>query len=462
MRKDTELTEVWTCDSEGCKWSGTRQNCDSHIRQLGHAVSPAIQQGVSVVTTTNHTTLADVVNATHNHVIEITKDYGRSADDLKVTQNLDDMMAAVNLAGRVARGWKLSLRPVTAETTAWYRVEFLTNSMTGPRRYHFFFDFIGTNPKTDDESELVSALSILDGKGTTFGGNPYLIASVDGVKYAEASIATRRAAAAAKSDLVGYAPFALPENTRAHFDRLYGVDAHINRVLKAVELAARTDFRKRINTVLIGPPACGKTELCRALKEAVGEGSVYEVDATACTKAGVLQDLDNFEELPRVMIIEEIEKANSDTLSFLLGIMDTRGEINKTTARGKIERDVKMLVIATVNNTDRFEALNYGALASRFSNVIYFQTPDDELLTKILQREIDEVEGDGSKGSGKKAYKWIKPTLEFCHEVKRTDARFVTAVCLTGQDDLLTNEYQTDLKVTMHKSDEIDMPTFPA
>lgn len=425
------------------------------------AGSPAVLQGVSVVKNSVDM-VAKSLSVKSAHVIEITKDYGRSADDLKVTQNLDAMMDSVNLAGRVARGWKMTLRPISEDSTAWYRVEFLTSSMTGPRRYHFFFDFVGTNPKTDAETELPAVLKILDQRGTTFGGNPYLVATVDGVKFSEQSIETRRAQAAGKSDLIGYAPFAIPENVRAHFDRLYGIDAHISRVLKAVKLAQDTDFRKRINTVLIGPPACGKTELCRALKEAVGPSSVYEIDATACTKAGVLQDLDEFEELPRIMVIEEIEKANSETLSFLLGIMDTRGEIRKTTARGKIERDVKMLVIATVNNTDRFESLNYGALASRFSNVIYFTAPNDELLTRILEREIDEVAGDGTKGSGKKKYGWIKPTLKFCNEVKRTDARFVTAVCLTGQDELLTGEYQADLKVTMHKSDEMDVAEWNA
>lgn len=400
-----------------------------------------------------------------SHVIEITKDYGRAADDAVVTKNLDDMLSSVNLAGRVARGWKLSLRNISEGSTKWYSIEYLNTSMTGTRRYHFFFNFHGFNAKTDSETELPAVLKILDSKGTSFGGNPYVLASVDGVKVSDSdrSIESKRAQQQGKSDLVGYAPFELPADALKHFDRLYGLDSHIRRVLKTVQLAQDSDFHKRVNTVLVGPPGCGKTEVCRALREAVGPQSVYEVDATAATKAGILQDLDAFEEMPRIMVIEEIEKATGDTLSFLLGIMDTRGEIHKTTARGKIERDAKMLVIATVNNFRRFSELNFGALSSRFSNVIYFSRPKDETLTMILEREIDEFVGDGTKGSGnkkflptstKKAYAWIAPALEWCKEVSNYDPRYIIAVCLTGQDDLLTGEYVADLRATMPHDDE--------
>jgi hypothetical protein len=331
--------------------------------------------------------------------------------------------------------------------------------MTGPRLYHFFFLVTGKNVKRDAEAELLGILRTLDAKGAAFKGNPIIVEAVDGAKFEGRSAESKLAGEKAKGDLVSYAPFEIPEDVLKYFKGLFGLDSHIRRLLRAVGVARDTEFTKRINTVLIGPPGCGKTELCRHLKLAVGSDAVMELDATATTKAGAQKMIDDAVEageLPRALIVEEIEKADSETLSFLLGLGDSRAEIRKTTARGNIHREAKMVIIATCNNYERFCSLNYGALKSRFANEIWFQRPSDKILTDILMREIDDVAGDGSEGSGAAKYKWITPTLAWCHEVDNLDPRYVITICLTGQDALLTDEYQTDLRATMQPSNIIE------
>lgn len=390
-------------------------------------------------------------------IVHISKYAGRKLEDDVLERFVEQMISAVNTSARIQRGWKIALKPIAEGQTEWYQIEFLSDNPKGPRKYHLFFELIGKNSKFAPEREIEDACRALEAKGASFGGNPFLIETVDGKDWeqSEESRASGKRGDT-ESSIVGYAPFHFPENYAPFFSHLYGLDAHIRRVVKTIKLAEESDFTKRVNTILQGPPGCGKTEICLAIKEAVGKECVYVIDATSATKAGILEDIDSFVEMPRIILIEEIEKAQGETLSFLLGIMDTRGEIRKTTAKTKIHKEMRCLVIATANNWQRFRELNYGALSSRFSNTIHFTRPDDDVLTMILQREIDDLKGDGNPGSGKKSYKWIAPTIKWAHEVDNLDPRYVIAVCLTGQDDLLTDEYQTDLRSTMfHEFEEV-------
>jgi len=241
-------------------------------------------------------------------------------------------------------------------------------------------------------------------------------------------------------DFMGYTTVNIPADFESHFDHLYGLEYNIGRIKSAIEIGIMSDWMYRYHCALIGRPGCGKSDICQTLKRMWGEESVLEFDATAMTAAGAMKELAEAEILPRVIIIEEIEKADEKSLNFLLAVLDMRAEIRKVTARASIQRDTKLFGIATVNNVDLFEKIASGALASRFSHHIYFQRPSREQLRMILQREILKVpNGDLA---------WADPALDYCDKAGVDDPRKVTAICLSGRDKLITGEYQTMLEAT--------------
>jgi hypothetical protein len=263
----------------------------------------------------------------------------------------------------------------------------------------------------------------------------WTLSSVDGVEYEVPDESAIRLS----DDFIGYTEVSIPDDYEDKFSHLFGLDAHVARIKRAMEAGLLSDWQHRLHCALIGPPGCGKSDICRTIKSMLGEEAVLEFDATATTAAGAIKELAEREILPRVLIIEEIEKADEKALDFLLAALDLRAEIRKTTARATIQRDTKLFAIATVNNVDLFARLKAGALASRFSQKIFFKRPSRDQLEMILQREVAKVDGD---------FAWIPPTLDYADEVDMTDPRAVISIAMCGRELLITGEYQEMLKET--------------
>src|SRR5262249_2584881 len=208
----------------------------------------------------------------------------------------------------------------------------------------------------------------------------------------------------------------------------------------------QSDFANRFHCALVGPPGCGKSDICRTIRKTLGEDAVWELDATATTAAGIQKELAEAEILPRIIVVEEIEKAPESALQPLLALCDQRGEIRKVTARTHIVRDTRVLIIATINDYDLFRKLQAGALASRFSNVVWFKRPSREMRALILEREVTKVNGDS---------RWITPTLDHCEEHSINDPRQIISLCLCGQDLWLNGEYAEMLRSTA-RPDEVE------
>ena len=233
------------------------------------------------------------------------------------------------------------------------------------------------------------------------------------------------------SEEAGYVPVVLPpeQEWKAHISHLIGLDEKWEAIRGVLEAGIVCDWEDRLNVALIGPPGCGKSDMLRSLKRALGNDAVLEFDATSMTTAGVIKLLEERTVLPRCIFVEEIEKSPKDSTNFLLALADLRAEIRKTTHRDNIQRDINVLVICTVNGKKLFEQRASGALASRFTNKLYFKRPDRAMLRKILEREIIKIKGD---------LNWIDPVLDWCDKTNETDPRAVQSLLKTYRQRWVT------------------------
>lgn len=366
------------------------------------------------------------------HFVTLTKHSQRRLQDKVVAGNVEKILEDVYSKTSENAGWT-----VTAIDQVW-QVEETEAEYVNTLTLAVTFD----HPKREhDDSELSPIVRRIASKAALNTHGRWTVTEVDGERYQPVNVTEGEST---EADF-GYAPVVLPDDYESYFAHLYGLDSQITRVRRALETGIMSEWVRRENCVLYGPPGCGKSDVTLSLKRALGDEAVWSLDGTAMTSAGVIKELTEREVLPRVIVIEEIEKAqNEEALSFLLALMDQRGEVRKTTARENVQRDTKCFVIVTVNDFDKFKRMRAGAVRSRTPQVIKFNRPSREVLVQILSREIERMGGDLA---------WIEPTLEFTEQHNISDPRTVTSICLCGREMLLTGEYQAMLLETMDMSD---------
>lgn len=367
--------------------------------------------------------------STEQHTIKLTKMSNRALGQgtQRVEADQAKMVEKINTRSQEVGGWV-----VTAGGTKKADSESLDYAYE--YTYWLHVDYI--KEVEADSTTLANIVRKVAAKAPTPQFNRWTLTEVDGEPY-EPKSATSEADKDAEE--VGYAPCAMPDDFESYFTHLYGLDDQVLMVKSAVEAAIASGWYHRNHVVLWGSPGCGKSEVALALKAALGDEAVWSFDGVAITQAGVTKMFAEAEVLPRVVVIEEIEKAAEDPLRGLLAMLDTRGEIRKVTARGAIQRDTKVLCIATVNDKGAFDKMLKEALSDRFTTPVFFERPGREVLAMILRREIDRVGGD---------YAWIDPTLDFCEQEGISAPRRAIAICVGGRDLLLTGQYQAVLRNT--------------
>lgn len=398
--------------------------------------------------------------------IEVRKSFQRAMQEPVAMEHIAAMIQATS-----SPKWTLELVSGAEGSTNWYRT--IGNY---PCDVAVFFTLTGPN-STNTDTEINDRLTTLQSAamGSKNQKRNWSIYQVNGEAWKPLSIAEKIKRNQEKGEgFVTYADVSVPEadDVKVVFKDMYGVDSQISRIVTSMRRSVQTDFKYRSHGLLIGPPGCGKSQTLSYAKNLFPEpGAVLVIDGTAMTSAGIIDTLNDLETMPRFIFIEEIDKADKQAVSVLLGLMDKHGEIRKTTYRDKIAKECRVSVFATANSLTKIRDMQEGAVLSRFGNPITYTRPSDEMLKRILHRELDDYglqlcEKPNGKRCGKcesckTRGKWIEVTLSWCHKFHDTleadtlDPRFVIDMCVNGQEDLLNNQYTSILEATSIKKADV-------
>lgn len=357
---------------------------------------------------------------THTHTVEIQKTSEKRLNAEKIQLQVNKIIDRSLEGGRRGNGWSCTI----ANKDAWMTPRYFK----GDYIYNCKLHLSNTSKKKDEtiKRDWDNIIKVIGQAGNIPG---WSITIIDGKVASDTDERIPRP--------VGYVPVVIPDNWQEGLSHIFEREDQIDVIMAAIDAGIKSDFQDRFHCALIGDPACGKTETLRSIKNILGDEAVMEYDATATTQAGAIKDLSEREELPRILIVEEIEKTDENSLRWLLGVLDHRAEIRKVNFRSNIQKETRMLTLATVNDYKLFSKIMFGALASRFAYHIHFPRPNRNLLQRILEREIDRVRGNK---------RWIKPTLDFAVSMNIYDPRKVTAICLCGRDQLLDKSFQKKLQ----------------
>jgi len=237
------------------------------------------------------------------------------------------------------------------------------------------------------------------------------------------------------------------------FKGIYGRGAHIRLLFSSIKRMVATKGQLRHHGLLYGKPGAAKSHVLMGMQNVLGSGAFLILNSNTTTKAGVAKLFKRLSEgpgIPKIVFIEELEKTKEEMLDIWLGIMDERAEIRKVNYREDWALDVECLVFATANDKRKLDMLHGGsptepgALSSRFRKKLNVPRPDENIMRRILLREIHEYGGDKD---------WIDPCIDLASEIVTDDPRIVLSF-LDGGDRLLTGEYQQDILAVQEEFSE--------
>lgn len=113
-------------------------------------------------------------------------------------------------------------------------------------------------------------------------------------------------------------------------------------------IARSVESRRRINFLLEGPPACGKSLILEGVRSAVPDA--YMAFGSRTSGPGLSEAL--FTHQPTVLLLDEADKMNNEALAVLLGLME-QGEVLETKSRKSRGIVLNTTVLAACNRSDK-------------------------------------------------------------------------------------------------------------
>ncbi|MDD4874771.1 MAG: ATP-binding protein [Dehalococcoidales bacterium] len=151
-------------------------------------------------------------------------------------------------------------------------------------------------------------------------------------------------------------------------------------------LADTVSSRRKMNILLTGPPACAKSVLLDALREAVPAPQSYIAFGSRTSAAGLSDML--FDTQPELLLFDEVDKCRSDAISVLLGLME-KGEVIETKSNRTRGIKLRTQVIAACNRQDKFTP----EFLSRFAFKPHFPEYTRQEFIDVVVGMLDRAEG---------------------------------------------------------------------
>ncbi len=348
----------------------------------------------------------------HEYTVLVRKMTERKQDNRKAASQVTTIAKKAVSGDRERRGWSFDIKHYDDRRGTKFHIY----------EYQIVLTFKGeaTRESTDKEVDTI-LLPLMDKAGQAIKP-AWTIEALNGAAWvrAEKMLADGKV-------VKPYAHVEIPKNYSPFFKHIYDRDSQIDVALAYIQAGIDSAWLYRPHCAFVGEPGGGKTETARAIRQMLGEEAVFEMDATATTMAGAIKNLKERTVMPRICIIEEIEKADFDQFPWLLAVMDPRGEIRKVTYREETILDTQMLVIGMINNFKAFKHALEGALSSRFGEPIFFPKADRKTQRRILERDVLRIQGDVA---------WIDPAIDYAQEAGIYDIRHILAICMAGKGRL--------------------------